>query len=205
MAPSLLKTKAKNYRRGGTTHVSTDTSEKGLESLIMRHMTGVDGLVFRTSMEYLPRTAGYHRHAESGLKRLACLKPEGLRPHPRAGRAAAFPIPPNDPTGCLQENRHGRLQGRQRHRARLKFLARLSNDIGARGVIDVLRKGVEHLGAPYFDSSLARHPGQLEVGGASFAKNRFSITRQLRYSLDEQRARSIGARSSTACRSRRLS
>ena len=25
---------------------TTDTSEKGLETLIMRHMTGVDGLVF---------------------------------------------------------------------------------------------------------------------------------------------------------------
>ena len=26
--------------------MTTDTTEKGLETLIMRHMTGVDGLVF---------------------------------------------------------------------------------------------------------------------------------------------------------------
>ena len=35
---------------------------------------------------------------------------------------------------------------------RLKFLARLSAEIGKRGVIDVLRKGVEH-GPVHFDQS----------------------------------------------------
>ena len=75
---------------------------------------------------------------------------------------------------------------------RRKFLARLQGEISKRGVIDVLRHGVRH-GA--HDLALfygAPSPGN-EEARERFAQNRFSVTRQLRYSRDEtQRALDIG-------------
>lgn len=69
---------------------------------------------------------------------------------------------------------------------RLKFLARLSTEIGKRGVIDVLRKGIEH-GALHFDLFYGTpSEGNLKASGLH-ALNRFSITRQLAYSTDETR------------------
>ena len=69
---------------------------------------------------------------------------------------------------------------------RLKFLARLSPEIGKRGVIDVLRKGVEH-GPVHFDLFYGTpSPGNAKAE-ALHAQNRFSITRQLAYSMDETR------------------
>jgi len=69
---------------------------------------------------------------------------------------------------------------------RLKFLARLSAEIGKRGVIDVLRKGVEH-GPLHFDLFYGTpSPGNAKAE-ALHARNRFSITRQLAYSRDETR------------------
>ena len=70
--------------------------------------------------------------------------------------------------------------------ARLKFLARLSSEIGKRGVIDVLRKGLEH-GALHFDLFFGTTSPGNEKAAALFANNRFTITRQLRYSMDAQR------------------
>ncbi|OGQ50174.1 MAG: DEAD/DEAH box helicase, partial [Deltaproteobacteria bacterium RIFCSPLOWO2_02_FULL_57_26] len=68
----------------------------------------------------------------------------------------------------------------------LKFLARLSAEIGKRGVIDVLRKGVEH-GPVHFDLFYGTpSPGNAKAE-ALHAQNRFSITRQLAYSMDETR------------------
>ena len=69
---------------------------------------------------------------------------------------------------------------------RLKFLTRLSGEIGKRGVIDVLRKGMEH-GPVHFDLFYGTpSPGNAKAA-ALHAQNRFSITRQLAYSMDETR------------------
>ena len=69
---------------------------------------------------------------------------------------------------------------------RLKFLSRLSNEIGQRGVIDLLCKGIED-GPLHFDLFFGTpSPGNAKAA-ALFAKNRFSVTRQFRYSLDEQK------------------
>ena len=69
---------------------------------------------------------------------------------------------------------------------RLKFLSRLSTEIGRRGVIDVLRKGVEH-GPVRFDLFYGTpSPGNARAEKLH-AENRFSITRQLAYSTDETR------------------
>ena len=75
---------------------------------------------------------------------------------------------------------------------RRKFLARLQGEISRRGTIDVLRNGVRHevhhlilfFGTPSADNPQARE---------RFELNRFTVTRQLRYSRDEtQRALDIG-------------
>lgn len=68
--------------------------------------------------------------------------------------------------------------------ARRKFLARLQGEVSKRGVIDVLRSGVKHhnhdidlfYGAPSAGNEQAQ---------VRFDANRFSVTRQLRYSRDE--------------------
>jgi type I restriction enzyme R subunit len=69
---------------------------------------------------------------------------------------------------------------------RVKFLSRVSSEVGKRGVIDVLRKGVDD-GPLHFDLFY----GTPSVGNAKaealHALNRFSVTRQLAYSMDETR------------------
>ena len=71
---------------------------------------------------------------------------------------------------------------------RRKLLARLQGEISKRGVIDVLRKGVKdgphHVELFYGTPS----PGN-PVAAERYAQNRFSVTRQLRYSRDEDPAR----------------
>ncbi len=67
---------------------------------------------------------------------------------------------------------------------RLKFLARLQGEIAKRGIISVLRNGIEHYpvhvdlfyGAPSPDNVKAKK---------NYNANIFSVTRQLRYSKDE--------------------
>lgn len=70
------------------------------------------------------------------------------------------------------------------HPRRRKFLARLQGEVGRRGVIDVLRKGVKfhqyHVEL-YFGTASPGNPLTAERN----AQNRFSVTRQLHYSLDE--------------------
>ncbi len=67
---------------------------------------------------------------------------------------------------------------------RRRFLARLQGEIIKRGTIDVLRHGIRH-GAYY----LALFYGTPSVGNEKakeqFEQNRFTVTRQLRYSRDE--------------------
>jgi type I restriction enzyme R subunit len=64
---------------------------------------------------------------------------------------------------------------------RQKFLARLQGEVGKRGVIDVLRNGVNH-GQHFVDLFYGTpSPGNFKAA-QRFALNRFSVTRQLRYS-----------------------
>jgi type I restriction enzyme R subunit len=68
--------------------------------------------------------------------------------------------------------------------ARQKFLARLQGEIARRGVIDVLRHGAKH-GAVSIDLFYGTpSPGNAKAAERN-AANRFSVTRQLRYSRDE--------------------
>ena len=67
---------------------------------------------------------------------------------------------------------------------RRKFLARLQGEISKRGTIDVLRHGLKH-GAHDLDLFYGTPSAGNEKAKVLFDANRFSITRQLRYSRDE--------------------
>ena len=67
---------------------------------------------------------------------------------------------------------------------RQKFLARLQGEITKRGVIDVLRNGLKH-GPHQLDLFYGTPSPGNEKAAERFAANRFSVTRQLRYSRDE--------------------
>ncbi len=69
---------------------------------------------------------------------------------------------------------------------RRQFLARLQGEVARRGIIDVLRNGVKH-GQHSLDLFYGTpSPGNVKAA-ERFAANRFSVTRQLRYSRDETR------------------
>lgn len=68
--------------------------------------------------------------------------------------------------------------------ARHRFLSRLQGEITKRGVIDVLRNGVQHLSSNiqlFYGAPSAQNAKAVEL----FASNVFSVTRQVRYSNDE--------------------
>jgi type I restriction enzyme, R subunit len=155
--------------------MTTDTSEKGLETLVTRHMTGVDGFaVAPVLVAEKPDLggAGYFAGSPKDYDRAHALDVPQLFAFLRATQPEAFKkLAMADDTKDIN---------------RLKFLARLSSEIGKRGVIDVLRKGVEH-GPLHFDLFFwTPSPGNAKAE-AQHAQNRFSITRQLAYSMDETR------------------
>ena len=164
--------------------MSIDISEKELESLIMQHMTGTDGLVFAADdvTAETPDAIAAQKAAGSGW----------FAGNPKDyDRTYALDVP------CFFQflqttqpeafKKIGMVDYKDaKDIARLKFLARLSSEIGKRGVIDVLRKGLEH-GALHFDLFFGTPSPGNEKAAALFAKNRFTITRQLRYSMDAQR------------------
>ncbi len=66
-----------------------------------------------------------------------------------------------------------------------RFLSRLKDQIGARGVIDVLRNGVWHDAHNVKLYYPTPTPGNV-AAAEQYRRNRFSITRQLRYSRDNK-------------------
>jgi type I restriction enzyme, R subunit len=156
--------------------MTTDTSEKGLETIIMRHMTGTDGLAVppnTVAERRLPYGGtGYTAGSAQDYDRAHAIDVPLLFAFLRATQPEAFKklAMTDDPKDIN----------------RLKFLARLSSEVGKRGVIDVLRKGVEH-GAVHFDLFYGTPSLGNAKAEALHAQNRFSITRQLAYSIDETR------------------
>jgi len=162
--------------------MTTDTSEKGLETLIMRHMTGADGIAIppNTVSERLPPYGGtgYTAGSAQDYDRAHAVDVPLLFAFLRTTQPEAF--------------KKLAMTGNPKDINRLKFLARLSSEIGKRGVIDVLRKGVDH-GPVRFDLFYGTpSPGNAKAE-ALYAQNRFSVTRQLAYSTDEtKRALDLG-------------
>jgi type I restriction enzyme R subunit len=157
---------------------TSDTSEKGLETLIMLHMTGVDGLAPEPEglvrETPLPAGSGWLAGNPKAYDRTYALDVPQLFQFLQTTQPETFK------KLALADYRDAKDINRQ------KFLARLSNEIGKRGVIDVIRKGVDH-GPLRFDLFYGTPSPGNEKAAALFAKNRFSVTRQLRYSLDETR------------------
>ena len=73
-----------------------------------------------------------------------------------------------------------------------RFLARLQGEVSKRGTIDVLRNGLKH-GPHHLDLFYGTPSPGNETARERFEHNRFTVSRQLRYSRDEaQRALDIG-------------
>lgn len=158
--------------------MTTDTTEKGLETLIMRHMTGTDGLAVAPNRVERPPVpyggTGYTAGSAQDYDRPHALDVAQLFTFLGTTQPEAF-----KKLGLTDANDPKDIH-------RLKFLARLSGEIGKRGVIDVLRKGVDH-GPLHFDLFYGTpSPGNAKAEKLH-AENRFSITRQLAYSRDETR------------------
>ncbi len=150
--------------------MTTDTSELGLERLIVADMTGVapapGGGVAETPATYGDwhwiegNPHDYDRdHAVDLVHLTAFLQ----KTQPEV--AAALDLHQDSPT-------------------RRSFLARLQGEITKRGTIDVLRNGLKH---QQHDIDLfygTPTPGNV-AAEERFALNRFTVTRQVRYSKDE--------------------
>ena len=160
----------------------TDTSERGLERLICMALTGSP-----CDAALAPTGLGGEAAAPSDGVGWICGSPNDYDREYTIDLAQllAFLIETQPDTF---EGLHLEDDGP----ARRKFLARLQGEISKRGVIDVLRKGVKdgphHIELFYGTPS----PGN-PVATVRYAQNRFSVTRQLRYSRDEtQRALDLG-------------
>ncbi len=159
--------------------MTTDTTEKGLETLIMRYLTGEDGLAATPNRIADPSAAyggaGYFAGSAQDYDRAHALDVLQLFAFLNATQPAAInKLAMTDASNPKDINR-------------FKFLARLSSEIGKRGVIDVLRKGVEHHPAGCFHLFYGTPSEGNTKAQALHAQNRFSITRQLAYSPDETR------------------
>jgi type I restriction enzyme R subunit len=156
----------------------TDTSEKGLEALIVKHLTGqqnpasAPGNAIQSSVGYYS-VGGYQPGQPSDYNRDVALDVVKL---------LAF-------LQTTQPKIVETLELQQDGIKRTQFLHRIQGEIAKRGVVDVLRKGVNH-GPAHVDL----YKFLPTLGNASsaenFAKNLFSVTRQLHYSNDET-ARSL--------------
>jgi len=157
--------------------MKTGTSEKGLETLIMRHLTGVDGLS-------APSSIAWHDNApEAGGNGWFAGSPESYD--------REFAVDTDQLFAFLQVTQPEEYEklglGDYRDRkniARQKVLARLQGEISRRGTIDVLRHGIKH-GALGFDLFCGTPSPENKNAVERHAANRFSITRQLAYSREE--------------------
>ncbi len=154
---------------------ATDTTEAGLEALIVRHLVGsTPGIPTPPAAPGEDRVPyggrGYVEggardydkdHAVDSVKLLDFL----LATQPEA--VEQFGLERDGPE-------------------RLKFLNRLQGEVARRGIVDVLRKGVDHLHLHVDLFYGTPSPGN-EASAKRHAANIFSVTRQLRYSKDQSR------------------
>jgi len=159
----------------------TDTTEKGLEALIVRAMTGrTDVLVpthaaTETSVP-VAGGAGWLLGDPTHYDRDYCIDLVQLRGFLMATQPDALDSLALEVDGPT----------------RRKFLARLQGEISRRGTIDVLRHGLKH-GPHHIDLFCGTPSPGNPTAIERFATNRFSVTSQLRYSRDEtQRALDLG-------------
>jgi len=151
----------------------TDTSEKGLESLICEAMTGspcAEPGDTGAAQEKRPAYGGtgWLCGDANHYDREYCLDLVQL---------CAF-------LGATQPKVAEVLSLSEDGPARRKFLARVQGEISKRGVIDVLRHGVKD-GPHHVDLFYGTPSPGNTIAAARYAENRFSVTRQFHYSRDE--------------------
>lgn len=157
----------------------SDTSEAGLESLICRALTGSDckprpagapAVVAEATPPY--GGAGWLPGDPADYDREYCVDLVQLTAFLRSTQpevVEALDLDHDSPT-------------------RRKFLARLQGEVSKRGVVDVLRGGIQH-GPHRIELFYGTPSPGNEQARALYEQNRFTVTRQLRYSRDEtQRA-----------------
>ena len=160
--------------------MTSDTSERGLERLICTALTGVacDPDVPANTLQQRPAaySSGWICGSGRDYDREYCVD---------LAQLAAFLLE-------MQPEVCGALDLGQDGPTRRKFLARLQGEVSKRGTIDVLRHGLKH-GAHHIDLFYGT-PSPDNARAVEHNKaNRFSVTRQLRYSRDEsQRALDLG-------------
>ena len=159
--------------------MSTDTSEQGLERLICIALTGdpCEPPKADSVREARGPYGGVGWSAGSWLDydRYHCFDLVQVTAFLRATQPEA-----SESLGLTEESP-----------VRRRFLARLQGEISKRGTIDVLRHGVSH--GPHDLKLFYGSPSEgNETARERFDQNRFTVTRQLRYSRDEtQRALDI--------------
>jgi type I restriction enzyme, R subunit len=154
--------------------MKTDTSEKGIERLICKALTGAPcdpstsdvNVVGESGASYGGR--GWICGNSNDYDREYCVDLDQLRSFLLATQPKA--------TDSLDLDQDGPT--------RRKFLARLQGEISKRGVIDVLRNGLNH-GPHHIDLFYGTPSPGNAVTAERNAQNRFGVTRQLRYSRDE--------------------
>ena len=150
--------------------MTTDTTEKGLERLICIAMTGHPcepahgGAVAERPGTYGVGWIGgdredYDREYCVDLFQLSVFLKET-----QPGVAESLDLGQDSPT-------------------RRKFLSRLQAEVTKRGTVDVLRKGIKH-GPHQIDLLYGTPSPGNEKAQTQYQQNRFSVTRQLRYSRD---------------------
>ena len=149
---------------------TTDTSEKGLERLICEALTGA-------ACDPPEADAVRERPAGYGVGWI-CGDP---RDYDREycvdlAQLSAF-------LHATQPNAAESLDLGQDSPTRRRFLARLQGEVTKRGTIDVLRGGVKH-GPHQIDLMYGTPSPGNEKARVQYRQNRFSVTRQLRYSND---------------------
>ena len=172
---------------------TTDTSERGLERLICTALTGHPcdppqaGAVRERPATY---GVGWSGGDPSDYDREYCIDLVQLSTFLRATQPEVVEAVGMASTG-VGATHASPLPG-QDGPTRRKFLARLQGEISKRGAIDVLRHGIKH-GAHDLDLFYGTPSAENEKAKERFEQNRFTVTRQLRYSRDEtQRALDIG-------------
>ena len=151
--------------------MTTDTSEKGLERLICAALTGAPcdppqgGAIYERPSSY---GAGWICGDPHDYDREYCVDLTQLSAFLHATQpdaAESLDLDEDSPT-------------------RRKFLARLQREVTKRGTVDMLRNGVRHR-AHQIDLMYGTPSPGNEKARVQYGQNRFSVTRQLHYSLDQ--------------------
>ena len=152
--------------------MTTDTSERGLERLICTALTG---------HACDPPRAGEVAEPQPGYGGVGwtCGNPQDYDREYCVDLAQLRVF-----LGDTQPEKAGSLALDEDGPTRRKFLARLQGEISKRGTIDVLCHGIKH-GAHDLDLFYGTPSAENEKARALYEANRFSVTRQFRYSRDE--------------------